>query len=125
MQNTNTPNQSATYRSPPSNTNELGQYAGGEGQGFQLHKTSIGRAIAFGCANRCHLSVHRLALPRPGSGDDSRGGGTATGVHGGGSRGGRRHTSGDANLSERGGIPCLHLCVTHMNESCHTTMSHI
>jgi len=42
---------------------------------FNSNKTSIGRAIAFGCATRCHLSVHSLALPRSGSGDDSRGGG--------------------------------------------------
>jgi len=67
---------------------------------FNSYKTSIGRAIAFGCATRCHLSVNSLVLPRPGSGDDSRGGGTWTGAPGGGSRGGRHYTSGDANLSE-------------------------
>jgi len=70
---------------------------------FNSNKTSIGRTIAFGCATRCHLSVHSLAPPRPGSGDDSRGGGTGTGAPGGGSHGGRRRTSGDANLSEGGG----------------------
>ena len=78
----------------------------GEGQGvFNSNKTSIGWAIAFGCTTNCHLSVHSLALPRPGSGDDSRGGGTGTGAPGGGSRRGRRRTSGDANLSEGGGDP--------------------
>ena len=45
----------------------------GEGQGFNSNKTSIGRAIAFGCATRCHLSVHSLALPRSDSGDDPAG----------------------------------------------------
>jgi len=25
---------------------------------FNYNKTSVGRAIAFGCATRCHLSVH-------------------------------------------------------------------
>jgi len=29
---------------------------------FNLNKTSVGRAIAFGCAPRCHLSVHSLAM---------------------------------------------------------------
>ena len=38
---------------------------------FNCNKTSVGRAIAFGCATRCHLSVHSLALPRSGSDDDS------------------------------------------------------
>ena len=66
------------------------------------NKTSIGRAIAFGCATCFHLSVHSLALPRPVSGDDSCGGGTGTGAPGGGPRGGRRRTSGDANVSEGG-----------------------
>ena len=50
---------------------------------------------------RCHLFVHSLALPRPGSGDDFRRvvlGWVLLGL--GGSRGGRRRTSGDANLSE-------------------------
>jgi len=28
---------------------------------FNCNKTSVGRAIAFGCATRCHLSVHRHA----------------------------------------------------------------
>jgi len=51
---------------------------------FNSSRTSIGRAIAFGCATRCHLSVHSLALPHPGSGDDSRGGGTRTGAPEGG-----------------------------------------
>jgi len=58
----------------------------------------------------CHyLSVLSLALPRPVSGNDSRGGGTGAGASGCGPRRGRHHTSGDANLSEGGGIPCLHL----------------
>ena len=46
----------------------------GEGQGFQLQQASVGRAIAFGCATRCHLSVHSLAMPSSGPGDASRGG---------------------------------------------------
>jgi len=54
---------------------------------FNSNKTSIGRAIAFCCATCCHLSVHSLALPRSGSGDDSRGGGTGTCAPGGGSWG--------------------------------------
>ena len=66
---------------------------------YKSNKTSIGRAIAFVCA----MSVHSCALPRSGSGDDSRGGGTGTGAPGGGSRGGRCCTSGEANLSEEGG----------------------
>ena len=33
---------------------------------FNYNKTSVGRAIAFGCATRCHLSVHSLAMPRSG-----------------------------------------------------------
>ena len=33
---------------------------------FKYNKTSVGRAIAFGCATRCHLSVHSLAMPRSG-----------------------------------------------------------
>jgi len=75
---------------------------------FNSNKTSIGRNIAFGCASRCHLSVHSLALPRPVSGDDSRGGGTGTGAPEVGPRGGRRRTSRDANLFEgRGGF---HVC---------------
>jgi len=70
---------------------------------FNSNKTSIGRAIAFGCATLCHLSVHSLALSCLVSGDDSRGGGTGTGALAGGSRGGRHRTLGDANLSEVGG----------------------
>ena len=53
--------------------------------------------------------MYSLALPRPVSGDDSRGGGNGKGAPGGGPHGGRRCTSGDANLSEGGGVPCLHL----------------
>jgi len=49
--------------------------------------------------------VHSLALPRSGSGDDSRGGSTGTGSTRGGSRRGRHRTSGAANLSEGGGVP--------------------
>jgi len=82
---------------------------------FNSNKTSIGRAIAFNCAARCHLSVHSLALPRSGSADDCRGGSTGTtfpsrtqdgtGSTRGGSRRGRCRTSGAANLSEGDGIP--------------------
>jgi len=57
-------------------------------------------APPLGFTTHCHLSVHSLALPCPGSGDDSRGSGTGTGAPGGGSLGGRRCTSGNANLSE-------------------------
>ena len=39
---------------------------------FNSNKTSVGKAIAFGCATRCHLSLHSLAMPRSGSGDASR-----------------------------------------------------
>ena len=42
---------------------------------YRDNKTSVGRAIAFGCATRCHLSVHSLAMLRSGPGDASRGGG--------------------------------------------------
>ena len=52
------------------------------------------------------ICVHNLALPRPGSVDDSRGGSTGTGAPGGGSRGGRRCSLGDVNLAEGGGIAC-------------------
>jgi len=85
--------------------NEVFQWARAKDFNPKLNKT-IGRAIAFGCATRCHLSVHSLALPRSGSGDDSRGGGTGTGAPGGGSRGGRRRTSGAANISTGGGGAC-------------------
>jgi len=36
---------------------------------FNYNKISVGRAIAFGCAIRCHLSVHSLAMPRSGLDD--------------------------------------------------------
>ena len=75
---------------------------------FNSNKTFIGRDIAFGCATRCHLSVHSLALPRLGSGDDSRGSGTRTGAPWGGARGGRHRTSEDSNHSEGGGLARLH-----------------
>jgi len=42
-------------------------------KGLNSNKTSVGRAIAFGCATRCHLSVHSLAMPRSGPHDASRG----------------------------------------------------
>ena len=42
---------------------------------FNYNKTSVGRAIAFGCATRCHLSVHSLAMPRSGPDDALHGGG--------------------------------------------------
>jgi len=41
---------------------------------FNCNKTSVGRAIAFGCATRCYLSVHSLAMPRSGPVDGSHGG---------------------------------------------------
>ena len=44
---------------------------------FNCNKTSVGRVIAFGCATRCHLSVHSLAMPRSGPNDDFHGGGLA------------------------------------------------
>jgi len=72
---------------------------------FNSNKTSIGRAIGFSCPTICHLSVHSLALPRQGSGDDSRGGGTGTVAPGGGPRGGRCCTTGESNLSEGEGVP--------------------
>jgi len=34
---------------------------------FKSNKTFIGRAIAYGCATRCHMSVHSLALSCSGS----------------------------------------------------------
>ena len=58
---------------------------------FNYNKTSVGRAIAFGCATRCHLSVHSLAMPRSGPVDGSHGGsGGGRGVGGGRCGGGRR-----------------------------------
>ena len=35
---------------------------------FNYNKTSVGRAITFGCATRCHptVSVHSLVMPRSG-----------------------------------------------------------
>ena len=39
---------------------------------FNYNKTSVGRAIAFGCATRCHLSVHSLAMPHSGLDDGGR-----------------------------------------------------
>ena len=41
---------------------------------FNCNKTSVGRAIAFGCATRCHLSVHSLTMPRSGLVDGFHGG---------------------------------------------------
>ena len=41
---------------------------------FNHNKISVGRAIAFACATRCHLSVHSLAMPRSGPDDVSHGG---------------------------------------------------
>ena len=40
--------------------------------GFNYNKTAVGRAIAFGCATRCHLSVHSLAMPRSGPDNGSQ-----------------------------------------------------
>jgi len=57
---------------------------------FNYDKTSVGRAIAFGCSTRCHLSVHSLAMPRSGPDDASHGG---RGVVRGGGGGGGRVTS--------------------------------
>ena len=42
---------------------------------FNSNKTSVGRAIDFGFATRCHLSVHSLAMYRSGPDDTSNGGG--------------------------------------------------
>ena len=42
---------------------------------FNYNKTSVGRAIAFGCATRCHLSVHSLAMPCSGLDNAFHGGG--------------------------------------------------
>ena len=39
---------------------------------FNSNKTSVGRAIAFGCTTRCHLSVHSLAMPRSGHHPDPK-----------------------------------------------------
>ena len=52
---------------------------------FNYNKISVGRAIALGCAIRCHLSVHILAMPHSGLDDASHGGG------GGGREIGRAH----------------------------------
>ena len=46
---------------------------------FNRNKRSVGRAIAFGCTTRCHLSVHSLAMPRSGLDDGSNGGGVEGG----------------------------------------------
>jgi len=42
---------------------------------FIYNKTSVGRAIAFGCVTRRHLSVYSLVIPRSGLDDASHGGG--------------------------------------------------
>ena len=55
---------------------------------FNCNKTSIGRVVVFGCATRCHLSVHSLTLPRSGPDDGSHGGGGAGRGVGGGRGGG-------------------------------------
>jgi len=68
---------------------------------FNSSKTSIGRTIAFGCAIRCHLSVHSLTHPRLGSGDDSCLGGAGMGAPGDGPRS-RRCGSSEVNHSEGG-----------------------
>jgi len=65
---------------------------------FNSNKTSVGRAIAFGCATRCYLTVHSLAMPRSGPGDASRGGrGGGRGV------GGEREGGGGGGGMGRGG----------------------
>jgi len=69
------------------------------------NKNCMGRAIAFGYATSCHLSVHSLELLCSGSDDDSCGDGTGTGAPGDGSHGGRRHTSGAGKFSEGVGVP--------------------
>ena len=56
--------------------------------------------IAFGCATRCHLSVHSLAMSRSGPVDGSHGGGgggrgVGGGRGGGGRRGGRGRGGGE------------------------------
>ena len=53
---------------------------------FNCNKTSVGRV--FGCATRCHLSVHSLAMPRSGPDDGSHGGGGGGRGVGGGRGGG-------------------------------------
>jgi len=65
------------------------------------------------------ICVHNLALPRPGSVDDSRGGSTGTGAPGGGSRGGRRWTLGDVNLAEGGG-DCMQTSRANPVQCCST-----
>jgi len=84
---------------------------------FYSNKTSIGRAITFCCTTRFHLSVHSLALPHSGSGDDSCGGGTGTGAPRGGTRRGRCRTSGAAeNLAEGVGGSCFCACSQQVRE---------
>ena len=52
---------------------------------FNYNKTSVGRVMAFGCATRCHLSVHSLAMPCSGLDNTFHGGGGGgRGVRGGG-----------------------------------------
>jgi len=36
---------------------------------LNCNKTSVGRAIAIGCATRCYLSVHSLVMSRSGPDD--------------------------------------------------------
>jgi len=61
------------------------EYGAGSGE-HEDKQSQCRRAPILGAsdATRCHLSVHSLALPHPGSGDDSRGGGTRTGAPEGG-----------------------------------------
>jgi len=57
---------------------------------FNYNKTSVGRAMAFGCATRCHLSLHSLVMPRSDPDDASHGGGGGWRGFGGGRGGGGR-----------------------------------
>jgi len=76
------------------------------GKTANSNTTSIDRAIAYGVATRCHLSVHSLAhrAPPSGSFDFSHFCCAEPGAPGGISRS-RRHSSEEANHSEGGGSP--------------------
>ena len=61
---------------------------------FKYNKTSVVVVVTFGCATRCHLSVHSLAIPHSGLDDvshvwEGRGSGVVEGRGGRGDRGGR------------------------------------
>ena len=67
-------------------------------QVYCYSKTSVGRSIVFGCATRCHLSVHSLAMPRSGPDDGSHGGGGGGRGVGGGRGGGGGEWGGDGDV---------------------------